>query len=62
MKYSSYLRISIVGSILFFISMNLYMFSNDEKSYWFLLPIGLVSFIMIVIGELGRKKFPKQRK
>ncbi len=56
MKYSNYLRISIIGSILFFISMNLYMFSKDGEFHWFLLSTGLVSFIMIVVGELGRKK------
>ena len=62
MKYSNYLRMSIIGSILFFISMNLYMFSEDGEIHWFLLSIGLVSFIMIVIGELGRKKFPSNKK
>lgn len=62
MRHYNYLRISIVGSVLFFISMNLYMFSKDEEFHWFLLSIGLVSFIMIVVGELGRKKSPRNKK
>ena len=55
MKHSKYIIISIVGGVLFFVSMNFYMFTNDEEFHWGLLAIGFVSFILIVIGERGRK-------